>query len=67
VDRILPNGVRIFNSSQSIYIFTVPSKKPLKVGIELLSVLHREKVGFLEKAALVWILTFKEAKAKAKS
>jgi hypothetical protein len=32
--------------NSSIYVFIVPSEKPLKTGPEVLSDLHYEKVGF---------------------
>jgi hypothetical protein len=32
--------------NSSIYVFTVPSKKPLKAGPGVLSNLHYRKVGF---------------------
>jgi hypothetical protein len=40
--------LKIINSF-SIYVFTVLSEKPLKVGPRVLSVLYCEKVGFYKK------------------
>jgi hypothetical protein len=59
--------------NSSIYVFTVPSEKPLKAGPGVLSDLHYEKVGFYKKLLpgsthLVgfWLLRGQKPKPKVK-